>query len=52
MDEDKEQKAFRVSYRQLIAAKDEQTFHTFHQAGFFRDLSWVKIDHDMMKRSQ
>ena len=48
LDEYKDQKVFRTAYRQWIAAKEEQALVTFHEAGFFRDLLWKKINHDMM----
>ena len=48
LDEFKEQKTFRTSYRQWVAAKEEQALVTFHEAGFFRDLHWIKINHDMV----
>ena len=48
LDEFKEQKTFRTSYRQWVAAKEEQALVTFHEAGFFRDLHWIKIIHDMV----
>lgn len=48
LDEYKEQKVFRTAYRQWVAAKEEQALVTFHEAGFFRDLQWKKINHDKM----
>ena len=48
LDEYKEQKVFRTAYRQWVAAKDEQALVTFHEAGFFRDLNWIKINHDLV----
>ena len=48
LDEYKEQKTFRTSYRQWVAAKEEQALFTFHEAGFFRDLQWIKINHDLV----
>ena len=48
LDEYKEQKTFRTSYRQWVAAKEEQALVTFHKAGFFRDLHWVKMNHDLV----
>ncbi|HJL85922.1 MAG: hypothetical protein QF560_17135 [SAR324 cluster bacterium] len=50
MDEFKEQKSFRVAYRQWVGAKDEQALQTFHEAGFFRDLQWVRVNHDMIRK--
>ena len=48
LDEYKEQKTFRTSYRQWVAAKEEQALLTFNEAGFFRDLQWIKINHDLV----
>ena len=48
LDEYKEQKTFRKSYRQWVAVKEEQALVTFHGAGFFRDLQWIKINHDLV----
>ena len=48
LDEYKDQKVFRTSYRQWVAAKEEQALVTFHKAGFFRDLHWVKMNHDLV----
>ena len=48
LDEYKEQKTFRTFYRQWVAAKEEQALVTFHEAGFFRDLQWIKINHDLV----
>jgi hypothetical protein len=48
LDEYKDQKVFRTAYRQWVAAKEEQSLVTFHEAGFFRDLHWKKINHDKM----
>ena len=48
LDEFKEQKTFRTSYRQWVAAKEEQALVTFHEAGFFQDLYWIKIIHNMV----
>jgi len=50
LDEFKEQKTFRTSYRQWVAAKEEQALVTFHEAGFFRDLHLIKINQDMLKK--
>jgi len=43
-----EKKTFRTAYRQWVAAKNEQALVSFHEAGFFRELQWKKIKHDMM----
>ena len=43
-----DQKFFRTSYRQWVAAGDEQTLISFHDAGFFRELQWKRIKHDKM----
>ena len=48
LDEYKDQKVFRTAYRQWVAAKEEQALVTFHKAGFFRDLHWVKMNHDLV----
>ena len=48
LNEYKDQKTFRTAYLQWIAAKDEQALVKFHESGFFRDLQWIKIKHDMM----
>ena len=48
LNEYKEQKTFRTAYRQWVAAKEEQALVTFHEAGFFRDLQWIKINHDLV----
>ena len=48
LDEYKDQKVFRTAYRQWVAAKKEQALVTFNKAGFFRDLHWVKINHDLV----
>ena len=50
LNENKEQKVFRTSYRQWVAAKEEQALVTFHEAGFIRDLQWIKIKHDLMHK--
>ena len=34
--------------RQLVASKEEQALVTFNEAGFFRDLHLIKINHDKM----
>ena len=39
-----------MAYRQWVAAKDEQALQTFHEAGFFRDLQWVRVNHDMIRK--
>ena len=43
-----DQKVFRTAYRQWVAAKNEQALITFHEAGFFRELQWKRINHDKM----
>ena len=43
-----DQKVFRTAYRQWVAAGDEQTLISFHEAGFFRELQWKRIKHDKM----
>ena len=43
-----EKKTFRTAYRQWVAAKNEQALVSFHEAGFFRELQWKNIKHDMM----
>ena len=48
MDDYFEQKTFRTSYRQLVTAKEKQALVTFREAGFFRDLHWIKINHDLL----
>ena len=50
LDEFKEQKTFRTSYRQWVAAKEEQALVTFHEAGFYQDLYWIKINHDSERK--
>ena len=47
-DDYKEQKTFRNSYHQWVATKEEQALLTFHEAGFSRDLNWIKINHDLV----
>ena len=44
-----DQKVFRNAKRQWIAAKDEQTLISFHEAGFFRELQWKRIKYDKME---
>ena len=41
-----DQKVFRTSYRQWVAAKEEQALISFHEAGFFRELQWKRIKKD------
>ena len=43
-----DQKVFRTAYRQWVAAKEEQALISFHEAGFFRELQWKRVTHDMM----
>ena len=45
-----DQKVFRTAYRQWVAAKEEQALISFHEAGFFRDLQWKRVTHDMMQK--
>ena len=47
-----EQKTFRTSYRQGVTVEKEQALITFHEAGFFRDLQWIKINHDLVNENQ
>jgi len=46
LNEEVDQKVFRTSYRQWVAAKEEQALISFHEAGFFRELLWKPIKHD------
>ena len=48
LNENVDQKVFRTAYRQWVAAGDEQTLISFHEAGFFRELQWKRIKHDKM----
>ena len=48
LNEEVDQKVFRTAYRQWVAAKNEQALITFHEAGFFRELQWKRINHDKM----
>ena len=43
-----DQKVFRTPYHQWFAAKDEQALISFHEAVFFRELQWKRIQHDKM----
>ena len=45
-----DQKVFRTAYRQWVAAKEEQALISFHEAGFFRELQWKRVTHDMMQK--
>ena len=33
---------------QWVAVKDEPALVSFHEAGFFRELQWKRINHDKM----
>lgn len=44
-----DQKVFRTAYRQWVAAKEEQALISFHEAGFFRQLQWKRVTHDMIQ---
>ena len=46
LNEEVDQKVFRTSYRQWVAAKEEQALISFHEAGFFRELLWKPFKHD------
>ena len=48
LNEHVDQKVFRTAYRQWVAAKEEQALISFHEAGFFRELQWKRVIHDMM----
>ena len=43
-----DQKVFHTAYRQWVAAGDEQTLISFHEAGFFREQQWKRIKHYKM----
>ena len=43
-----DQEVFQMPYRKWIAAEDAQALITFHEAGFFRELQWKRINHDKM----
>ena len=47
--DEKEQSCFRKAYAQIASAIEEQAIQTFHELGFFRDLEWIPIRHDMEK---
>ena len=50
LEDEKEQSCFRKAYAQFASAIEEQAIQTFHELGFFRDLAWIPIRHDMEKK--
>ena len=49
LNENVDQKVFSTAYFQWVAAKDQQTLISFHEAGFFRELQWKRIKYDKME---
>ena len=45
----KEISCFRRAFSCFAAAKDEQALVSLHESGFFRDLPWEHVAHDMQK---
>lgn len=48
LNEEVDQKVFRIAYRQWVAAKEEQVLISFHEVGFFRELLWKPVKHGKM----